>query len=115
MNMDRRGLLILAGIAGFVGGVVSNLFLGTALVSAQTKVEKVVMATRFQLVDGDGHLRGFFSADPDGTSILSLCDKNGTPRAAARRETGWLAFSERLWRERGRGKWLSESQESLRA
>jgi hypothetical protein len=65
-----------------VGGVMSNPFFGTGVVSAQTNVDRIVRAKRFQLVDDNGHLRGFFSADRDGTSILSLCDKNGTPRAA---------------------------------
>jgi hypothetical protein len=57
MKMERGLLILLAGIAGFVGGVMSNQFFGTGVVSAQTNVDRIVRAKRFQLVDDNGHLR----------------------------------------------------------
>lgn len=83
MKMNQRGLLILmAGIAGFVGSLISNQFFGARVVSAQTNADRIVVAKRFQLVDENGRLRGFFSADPDGTSLLGLCDRSGKARIA---------------------------------
>lgn len=77
---QRLQFMLLAVVGGLMGGISSGYLLHTGAVYAQPGTERAVVAKRFQLVGDDGQLRGFFSADADGTAILSLADKKGKPR-----------------------------------
>ena len=77
---QRLQFMLLAVVGGLMGGISSGYLLHTGAVYAQPGTERAVVAKRFQLVGDDGQLRGFFSADADGTAILNLADKKGKPR-----------------------------------
>jgi hypothetical protein len=71
-------IVILALIAGLVGGVVSNQFLmGEPYLAEKNGLqEKVIRAERFELVDNNGTLRGILGIIGYDPSLM-LVDKDG--------------------------------------
>jgi len=82
MSRKQYGLmLVLAVIAGLVGGVVSSfLFMGTPVFAQKTEVADIIRAKRFEVVDKDGKLHAalYLLAGEPG---LVLYDKNEKPCA----------------------------------
>jgi hypothetical protein len=75
MNKQRHSLtLLLALMAGLVGGVVSNQFFMGQLVFAEKKPahEKVIRAESFEVVDRDGNVHASLSRSEYGTTSLLL-------------------------------------------
>src|SRR5262249_3740758 len=84
MSKKQYGIvLVVAMVAGLVGGMVSNWFLMGTPVFAQKapQREKDLQAERFEVVDQAGKLRAILGVVPDGTLSLVLNDKAGRPRA----------------------------------
>ena len=83
--MKRRQyllLVVLAVVAGLIGGAVSNrLFVARTAEAQGTKQhERVVIAEEFRLVDKEDNLRGIMGFSDNGGPELSLYDKGGTTR-----------------------------------
>jgi hypothetical protein len=75
MSKQRHSLtMLLALIAGLVGGVVSNQFFMGQLVFAEKKAahEKVIRAESFEVVDQEGNLHASLSHSEYGTTSLLL-------------------------------------------
>jgi hypothetical protein len=75
MSKQRHSLtMLLALVAGLVGGVVSNQFLVGKSVFAGKKAahEKVIRAESFEVVDRDGNLHASLSHSEYGTTSLLL-------------------------------------------
>jgi len=82
--MDRYGsrVLILAAVAGLIGGTASGVILRDELVNAKEadKRPRVIEAESFNLVDKDGAVRASFLLSPQGTASLVFNDKEGKSR-----------------------------------
>lgn len=77
-------MVVLALLAGLVGGMVSSqLFMGQ-LVFAETaqQNEQVVVAREFRLVDKRGKTRAVLRFSPIGGASLAMLDASGKVRAA---------------------------------
>jgi hypothetical protein len=76
------GVLVVAMVAGLVGGMVSNWFLIGSFVFAQKapRHEKVLQAERFEVIDQDGKFHAVLGATRQGDVSLLLNDRNGQPR-----------------------------------
>jgi hypothetical protein len=66
--------VVLALIAGMIGGAVSSHFLGSAFAEKWTGVQEVVRARLFELVDKSGQPRAVLNLDEDNP-VLALLDK----------------------------------------
>lgn len=83
MEKGHYGLiLVVALIAGFVGGFISHqLFMDRpAFAEKQPMHQKVVRGEQFDLVDRSGKIRGSWNVSKDGDPMLILFDNTGTPR-----------------------------------
>lgn len=84
MNRKQYALLIiLAVLAGLVGGAVSSwIFMDEPVFAQKTQQhQKVITAEELRLVDEQGTVRARFGLwKPDGRPILYLTDENGKPR-----------------------------------
>ena len=65
-------LMLLAMVAGFIGGV-----FGSQLVQAKTKVQKVVKAQEIQLTDKQGITRASIDLTSNGDLYFALYDAKG--------------------------------------
>ena len=79
-----RLILILALLAGFIGGVVSNQFLSAQTVSAQNEVtKKIIEANEFRVIDTEGKVVAVLGqeyVEKDGyMPILRLSNKENPP------------------------------------
>src|SRR5712692_3127384 len=80
MSKKQYGLvLVVAMVAGLVGGVVSSWFLGGTPVFALKAPQpaKILQAERFQVVDRNGNIRAELGMMLDGTVSLLLADRTG--------------------------------------
>ena len=81
MRLDRRlQSMLLAVVGGLIGGFTSEHLLHPGAASAQSSAARTLTAKKFQLIDDDGQLRGYFSAEADGTTLLTMADRKGRPR-----------------------------------
>lgn len=83
MEGNRHWLtLVLAVIAGLVGGVASNyLFMIEPVFALKVPQQaKVVTTEEFRLVDTNGQPRAWLRLEADGEPRLTLADKDGAPR-----------------------------------
>lgn len=79
--MDKKQYvltLLVAVIAGLVGGVVSSqLFVGVPAFAQKTPQQaKVIQAEKFELVDRGGKIRGALGVTPEDKVVLILFDKS---------------------------------------
>lgn len=74
--MKSKWFIVLAMLAGFLGGVVSN---GTR-VEAQGGTSRAVSSQNFQLVDNNGKMRGSWTNCSGGSPCLNLFDDQGKLR-----------------------------------
>lgn len=75
-------MLVVAMVAGLVGGFVSGRLFAPDLVTAQeaAKRAKVIEAETIRLVEPDGRVRAAFEILPDGTVRYGMVDKQGAVR-----------------------------------
>lgn len=75
-------LVVLAMVAGFIGGVISSqIFAGQPIFTQkEPKLQKVVAAEKFRLVDHRGMVRAALGLTGEGQPGLGLLDRNGIPR-----------------------------------
>lgn len=89
--MSRRDVLmvLVALVAGLVGGAASSWFLMGSLVFAQKapQSEKVLQAERFEVIDQAEKVRAKFGMLPDGTPLLMLLDQTEKSRVELSMET----------------------------
>ena len=69
-------LVIIAGLAGFLGGTAAFSVLSPASVNANP-VAQPLESNRFILLDGSGRKRGEWSVDKSGRVFLRMFDENG--------------------------------------
>ena len=105
--MDKKQYImtvVLAVVAGLVGGVVSSwLFLGAPVFAQKTpQVAEVIRAERFWVVDQDEKLRAALSLVA-GEPSLFLYDKNGKRHARLGMVAGEPRL--RLWNKNGKVIW----------
>ncbi len=89
MNRKQSGLImVLATLAGFVGGVLASLFLISEPAFAEKKPARIKasQSERFEVVDSNGKVRmvmGLSPSDtaPQGSPSIKLFDKDGRLRA----------------------------------
>ena len=74
--MKPKSFLLVAVVAGFVGGVVSH-YVSPTPVQAQAQAPKEIKAQNFVVVDAKGTPFGLFGFDPEGKPIIKLIDENG--------------------------------------
>lgn len=84
-------MLVLALVAGLVGGVVSSQFLVGQPAFAEKRHEKVIMSQMFALVDENGQFRGEFGLTPTGVS-LSLIEGKEVRASLALRPDGTIGL-----------------------
>jgi len=77
-------ILVLAVIAGLVGGAVSNRFLhGFTFLTQQTPQQGEILRTqRVEIIDQEGKRRAWFGLSPQGNTGIGLYDQEGHVRAA---------------------------------
>lgn len=75
-------IVLLALVAGFIGGVVSSqIFVsGSLFTQKEPKPQKVVVAEKFRLVDKTGIVRAALGLTGEGQPGLGMLDKRGVPR-----------------------------------
>lgn len=75
-------IVLLALVAGFVGGVISSqIFVSRPIFpQKEPKPQKVVVAKKFRLVDERGVVRAALGLTAKGQPGLGLLDKKGIPR-----------------------------------
>jgi hypothetical protein len=80
---DYYVALVLAVVAGFVGGCMSSHFFSPEPVGAQevSRRAKIIEAEGLRLVDQAGKIRAAFEMGPDGSVGLQLGNKDGKLRA----------------------------------
>jgi hypothetical protein len=71
-------LLILAVVAAFAGGAISQVVMGQGAAIAENSIPKVIQSERFEVVDSEGKKRGLFGL-VDETPVLWLID---TPQSS---------------------------------
>ncbi len=71
--MNSKTMLVLAVIAGFLGGIVSQ-HIGLGIVHAQNSPPPEVRAQRFVIVDETGAPRGAFGLDKKGVPAIEGTD-----------------------------------------
>lgn len=85
MSRSRDALMVMVAlVAGLVGGVVSSeLLRGTPIfVQKAPQLGKVLQAERFEVVDQAGKTLAALGTAPDGSPNLTLFDQAGKLRAA---------------------------------
>lgn len=79
--MQKRITLILAVIAGFIGGLLPGSLKLRTVQASDGYTSQVLSAHEFRLVDKNGAIGAQLAYSGEGTPVLFLFDKNGKPRA----------------------------------
>jgi hypothetical protein len=101
VGMSRSMTLILALIAGLLGGVVSSRFLSEqhAFAERTPHQQGFVITEGVMVLDPAGRLRATLGPSGDGGVVLSMLDSNGVPRLTAKASDKVTSLS--LWDENG--------------
>jgi hypothetical protein len=81
---ETRRTIMLATVAGFVGGVLASSLFGYQPVLAKNSslLTRVVTAEEFRVVDQEGRVRASLGTEPSLLSRLALYDPDGNIRAS---------------------------------
>lgn len=81
---ETRRTVLLATLAGFVGGTLSGALLGMEPLLARdaTLLSRIVAAEEFRVVDQEGRVRASLGTEPSLLSRLVLYDPDGNIRAS---------------------------------
>src|SRR5262249_2957374 len=87
MNKRQYGMLVMVAlVAGLIGGIGASWVLTSRLVYAQPA--KIIQAERVEIVDKEGKVQAILGSQEDAGPILALGDEDGKTRAALMVEYG---------------------------